>query len=111
MKEITLTKSQEIILNNLPYGKENAISKKQLIELTHMSERKVRLDIAFLRKNCNVTICSSSNTGGYYFPASYEEANQFANETVNRIRELAKVARKARKWANKNRNQVQMVVE
>ena len=44
------TPKQQIILNNLSYGKENAISKRELMKLTGLDERSVRSNIAILRK-------------------------------------------------------------
>lgn len=105
------TPKQQIILNNLSYGKENAISKRELMKLTGLDERSVRFNIATLRKEKNILICSNSQSKGYYFPKNAQEAFEFANETNRRIAELSKIAKKAKRWANKNLNQISMVVE
>ncbi len=105
------TPKQQIILNNLSYGKENAISKRELMKLTGLDERSVRSNIAILRKSKNILICSNSQSKGYYFPKDAHEALEFVHETNGRIAELAKIAKKAKKWANKNLNQISMVVE
>lgn len=57
------------ILEFIPTGKENAISRRQLTDLLHLSDRKVRDIIAHARLT---TVILSSDTGGYYIPAENE---------------------------------------
>lgn len=105
------TKIQKIIIMNLPYGKDNAIPKKKLVELTNLNERSIRQNIAILRKQKGILICSNSHSKGYYYPNSESEIMEFVYETKKRIRELSKIVRNAEKYAKKNKNQVQLVVE
>jgi hypothetical protein len=62
-------------------GKDNAISKAQLItDLSklgfHVAERQVRSEITELRKQ-GLLICSSSGDGGYFFAETPEEYEEF----------------------------------
>ena len=98
-------------MNEFTPKQQNAISKRELMKLTGLDERSVRSNIAILRKSKNILICSNSQSKGYYFPKDAHEALEFVHETNGRIAELAKIAKKAKKWANKNLNQISMVVE
>lgn len=77
--------NKNIILKNLKYGKENAITKTQLIRLTELDERTIRHIIAELQKNGNA-ICSTSSSAGYYFPKTIEEAEHAINEKKKRAK-------------------------
>lgn len=79
------TPKQQIILNNLSYGKENAISKRELMKLTGLDERSVRSNIAILRKSKNILICSNSQSKGYYFPKMHK---RHLNLLTKQIEEL-----------------------
>lgn len=60
------------IVEYIPYGKENAVSRTQLIKRTGSSDRAVREEIAQARRNhC---ILNDQVKGGYYRPTSEEIA-------------------------------------
>lgn len=96
MKAVTPREFYEALIANMPVGlersilsilrfhvgKENAISKPQLLaDLKnmgmHSNERQARAAIVELRKHGHL-ICSSSGEGGYYVAATIEEYQEFA---------------------------------
>lgn len=105
------TRIQQQILEHLPYGKDNAIPKAKLMEITGLSERSVRQNIAILRNKSDVIICSNSRSKGYYYPLDENEAQEFINETIHRIIELYASKKKAEEWVKKNKNQVRIEIE
>ena len=57
------------VLNAIPYGKENAISKSELVALTGLSERQIRQEIKELNTELTkkgTAILSSSQHRGYW---------------------------------------------
>ena len=57
------------ILEFIPEGKENAISRKQLVDILRISDRKIRDIIAHARLT---EVILSSDDGGYYIPLNTE---------------------------------------
>ena len=57
----------------IPVGKENAISRSQLVKLTGLSDRIVRDMIALERRN--TAILNLQNGAGYYIPSESEKAD------------------------------------
>lgn len=92
-KELKLTEIHQDILNILPEGRANAISRKRLANLTGYPDRSIRDAIASLRTQ-GVPIMSTSELGrpGYWIPAPDEmeqDALRFLAETSARIRSLS----------------------
>ena len=56
----------------IPVGKENAISRSQLVKLTGLSDRIVRDMIALERRN--TAILNLQNGAGYYIPSDSDRA-------------------------------------
>ena len=54
------------ILNNIPVGEQNAISREKLCAVTGLNDRSVRNNIALLRND--FVILYSINHGGYFRP-------------------------------------------
>lgn len=80
----------EQMYNNIPIGKENAISKERLQELWGLgSERAVRQTIAELRKidnGDNFIIVSLSSCKGFYRTDDPEDILRYKKETLNRAK-------------------------
>lgn len=75
------------IVDFIPDGLENAISQKQLCDMTHMNDREVRQAIENARRQ-DAPICSScrSDSSGYYMPRTKQEANIYLKMQEHRIR-------------------------
>lgn len=75
--------------NDIPAGKDNAISRAELMRRWEMSERMVRKTIQELRAadfGDDYVIISSSSGKGYYKSDSVEEIEAFKKEVTNRGR-------------------------
>lgn len=59
------------IVDYIPFGKENAISRQQLERVTGLSDRDVREEISLTRRN--TVILNFSNGKGYFQPIQGEE--------------------------------------
>ena len=84
--------------NELPIGRERALTRRQLAELWGMSERQVRYKIAELRSIDNgddYIIFSSSDRAGYYRSNDPHERRAFISETKSRAINTFKPLRKA----------------
>lgn len=80
------------LLEHIPYGKENAISRKELEKSTSLCDRLNRELIE--RERCSEDICqdgvilSSSKSGGYWISDDEFEIREFNAELKSRIRSL-----------------------
>lgn len=62
----------------LPVGAENAISCKQLMEITGLEDRQLRRRIAAERRDGKIILSSFSEVnGGYYIPADMSEVRRW----------------------------------
>ena len=73
------------IADYIPYGKENAISKKKLERLTGMKDREIRLEIKALVKK-GIPILYSSGHRGYWISEDDAEIAEFIRETEHRCK-------------------------
>lgn len=92
----------------LKRGKENAISKKDLMILTGFrNERDLRRDIARSRAAGQI-ICSSPArvNGGYYLPKNRQEIEEFIFTTESRARNIFKAISAAREALKNMEGQV-----
>lgn len=74
--------------NDIPIGRENAISRSDLCRKTGLSDRKLRREIARLRAEddgTNIVIVSVSNGCGYYRTDNPDEIQHFVAEMTSRI--------------------------
>jgi len=73
------------IIKFIPRGKKNAVSGKELKQLTGHDERTVKQQIANARLK-GAVICSilDGNRGGYFIPESPEEAVEYVREVYFR---------------------------
>ena len=89
-------------ITDIPVGRENAISRKNLAELWGCDDRTVRARIARLRsRECadNLFIVSHSQGGvkGYYRTDKPDEIRHFVHEGSKRIRNTAVPVENARR--------------
>lgn len=88
-------KTEFPIMNLLPVGKENAISTKDLVQLTGCgSARELQQYIATERSR-GAVICSST-TGGYFLPANHKEIAEFCKALENRAKNTFLALRSAK---------------
>ena len=73
------------ILQYIPHGKENAISRNELSSLLKMPDRQVRKLIEQKRQK-GIPILSSSRSGGYWLSEDVSEIRAFLKEAENRIK-------------------------
>lgn len=90
------------IVQYIPTGRENAISRKQLMILTGLSDRKIRAEIHNARRE-NV-ILNLQDGSGYYLPdmdseADVAEIRRFVNQETNRLKSIGWSLYAARKAA------------
>ena len=71
------------LLSLIPYGRENAISRADLVRLTGMDDRAIRSAIKALIRQGN-TILSSSSAKGYWQSDDIAEIEQFLRESDHR---------------------------
>ena len=67
MKEL-----EHMVVRFIPYGEDNAISRHELVNLTHLTDREVRALIASAREE---QVILSRPSGGYYKPTPAEAPN------------------------------------
>lgn len=68
----------ENIVDYIPVGHENAVTREQLSKLTKMSDRKVRKAIEKARET--TCICNMSDGAGYYIPTELREVELFIRQ-------------------------------
>jgi len=87
--------NQFIIEPMLSYGRENAVSTKELMTALNMTERELRARVAYER-NHGAIICSST-TGGYFKFKSREELKEFYKGLERKATSIFQALRSARK--------------
>lgn len=92
------------ISDYIPKGKANAISKERLIQITGLSERKVRQEVANARrKTC---IINDQDGSGYYKPDNKEEVKRYIKQEENRAKSIFANLSGARNYLNQMENQM-----
>lgn len=88
------------IINYIPQGHQNAITRKELSNITHTCDRDTRKAIEFARKDN--TICNLSDANGYFIPLHNGDlsARAYVNQEINRIISLLKSTKHAREELN-----------
>ena len=85
------------IMQQLPVGKENAISSEALAELLHYtSKRELQAHIAKERKAGAVIL--STTTGGYYQSNNRDEIAEFVRTLEKRAKNTMNALKSARKY-------------
>ena len=82
------------IIDFIPIGHENAISRKELCRLTGLNDRKIREEIAKARESA--CICNMSDGAGYYIPEQLAEITDYINQESARARSIFKALKGAR---------------
>lgn len=71
------------LLDYIPFGKENAITRQELVRLTGLDDRTIRNEIKRLNRE-GVPILSSSHTCGYWQSDDVKELEAYIKETDSR---------------------------
>lgn len=90
------------LIDLLPYGERNAVSRLKLAGLTCLDERLVRKRINALRLSGSPII---SGNAGYWLSDNPHEIASFARSMHHRAREIARVAEALERTADKLRGQ------
>jgi len=91
-------------MEDIPIGRENAISRKDLAKLWNVSDREARKYIADLRTvddGSGYVIVSVSRFSGYYRSNDVQEIRWFIAEMTKRIRNIVKAIKVARDVADR----------
>lgn len=91
------------ILDFIPTGKENAVSKQKLCELTGTDERLIRASIKRQVEN-GVPILSSSGHKGYWYSDDIDEIEEFIRENEHRVKSLTRTTAKLKKHLYEMKN-------
>jgi len=83
-----------IIYRLIPHGRSNAVPAAQIVGLTKLDERSIRIYVEAMRREGHI-IASSSK--GYYFPASIEELKEYVQRTEKTAKSALYTLRHARK--------------
>ena len=81
------------IFSLLQTGAENGVTLRELVALTGMNERLVRLKIQQERKDGKLILSNSKD--GYFLPENPEDVQCFARSVLRRAAEIASIARAA----------------
>jgi|GEM_PF-5790915 len=65
----------DLLMEELPFGRNRGLSTRDLAELVGTNERKVRKLVEHLRRECDLPIAASPEDG-YYIPASFEQGEE-----------------------------------
>ena len=96
------------ITEYIPYGKDNAVTRKYLCQITKLSDREMRKEIAKARR---VTpILNSQDGKGYYQPnkEDYREVEDFIRQESKRAKSIFYNLKGAKDWIKSVDNQAKM---
>lgn len=82
------------ILSVLRYGKENALSRCEIVKRIKINEREVRKAVEVIRRS---GVCILSDTAGYYFPGDRLEVERYIRRTERTARSHFYTLRAAKK--------------
>ena len=85
------------ILDFIPTGKENAISKENLCKLTGIKDERIIRDAIKRQVESGVPILSSSGHKGYWYSEDLEEIKEFIRENDHRSNALNRTTAKLKK--------------
>lgn len=91
--------------NDIPVGKENAITYPELCEKWQLSERQVRRilhELSTYENNDNYVLIRSSHGKGFYKTDNIADIERYINECTNRARKIFLTLRKARRVLKEN---------
>lgn len=88
-------------VDDIPIGRDNALSRQALCDLWGLSDRRVRDTISHMRNDDDgtgyVIVSYSSGKGGYYRTDDLEEITHFRNELTKRARNTFRPLKKIRR--------------
>ena len=87
-------------------GKDNAISRPMLKQITGMDDRTNRLIIEDLRCE-GIPVMSSSSDKGYWLPQTASEVEHYINENRHRAREINLMAQRAEVWLREHADELE----
>lgn len=90
----------EMYYNDIPIGKQNAITYKELCLKWHCNERRVRIilhKLSYLDNNDDYVIIRSSHGKGFYRTNDSGEIESYIKECTNRASNIFKTLKKARR--------------
>lgn len=98
------------IMQQLPVGKENAISSETLVKQLHLtSKRKLQNQIAKERNEGAIIL--STTTGGYYQSSDRDEIAEFIKTLEKRARNTMKILKSAKKFLKNIEGQMSIDIE
>lgn len=72
------------LLDHIPKGRDNAVTRQTLCQLTGLTDRNVREGISLLRRDTPII----SSGKGYYLPESNEEVQQWIERETKRAKSI-----------------------
>lgn len=87
------------ILEFIPTGRENAITRRELVGRVNLSDREVRKLIASARKS--FPILNLQTGEGYYLPTKEIEVREFLNQEMLRAKSILEGLEGCRNWLTK----------
>lgn len=92
------------IIDYIPVGRENAISRSELSRITGLEDRVVRNYIAKAREH--TCICNGQGeNGGYYIPSTLADANKFYNQERKRALSILRCLRGTKNFIKETEEQ------
>lgn len=88
------------IIDYIPKGSKNAVTRQRLADLTGLKDREIRKEIARARReHC---ICNSQNGAGYYIPESVGEAKRYVEQETHRLKSIGWSMKGAREYIRRH---------
>jgi len=80
-----MTFDKQTILNVIPLGRENAISRGKIKELTSYSDRHIRRCISEMVMDKDAAILSASKHNGYYLPQTRRDYTEAIADLCSKV--------------------------
>lgn len=96
------------ILDYIPKGRENAISKEKLCQITGLGDRVVRNEIAKARRD--VAILNLQDGRGYFIPTTVEEVDTYIKQEEHRAKSIFVNLKGAKKYRSQIKGQMKLFV-
>lgn len=96
------------IIDYIPRGRENAISRQRLAQITGLTDNKMR---ELIRKARRETVIINLQDGrGYYQPTTIEEVDRFIAQEEHRAKSIFYALNGAKKYRNEMKGQMEFNV-
>lgn len=96
-----------MVQEKLQRGKENAMSKAELMELCGFTDtRALQLQIAKERADGAIICSTTVGQGGYYLPQDKEEVREFIKSMTSRAKKTFNAIKSARKYMEQMDGQI-----